>query len=102
MTKSHERILFEDLRDGLHEIRAFNAGRVRLRTTRVAEPDVTVIRASMGLTQDEFAALIGVNTRTLENWEQGHRRPRGPARALLMIAQADPRAALRALHGRRV
>ena len=97
MTKSNDRSLFEELRGGLQEIRAFNEGRVRLRTHHVAEPDVAAIRTKMGLTQDEFAALIGVSTRTLQNWEQGHRRPRGPARALLMIAQSDPGAALRAL-----
>jgi putative transcriptional regulator len=102
MTKSNDRNLFEELRGGLQEIRAFNEGRVRLRTHRVAEPDVAAIRTKMGLTQDEFAALIGVSTRTLQNWEQGHRRPRGPARALLMIAQTDPGAALRALQGRRM
>ena len=102
MSKSNDRNLFEELRDGLQEIRAFNSGRTPLRTHRVAEPDVAAIRTKMSLTQDEFAALIGVSSRTLQNWEQGHRRPRGPARALLMIAAADPRAALRALHGRRV
>ena len=101
MTKIRNSRLFAELRGGLQEIREFNEGRGRLRTHRVAEPDVAAIRTKMGLTQDEFAALIGVSTRTLQNWEQGHRRPRGPARALLMIAQADPRATLRALHGGR-
>lgn len=101
MTTSDEQSLFRDLREGIREIRRFNEGKRRLRTHRVAEPDVAKIRAAMGLTQDEFAALIGVSPRTLQNWEQGHRRPRGPARALLLIAQADPSAALRALNGRR-
>jgi putative transcriptional regulator len=90
--------LFEDLRESLREAQQFREGKVRLRTTAVAEPDAVAIRAAMGLTQQEFAALIGVSARTLQNWEQGHRRPRGPARALLIIAQADPRAALHALH----
>ena len=48
--------------------------------------------------QNEFAALIGVSQRTLENWEQGRRHPTGPAKALLKIVDADPESALRTLH----
>ena len=85
MTKSNDRSLFEELRGGLQEIRAFNEGRVRLRTHHVAEPDVAAIRTKMGLTQDEFAALIGVGTRTLQNWELGTGTPAS--------ARSRPRAA---------
>jgi putative transcriptional regulator len=45
----------------------------------------------------EFALMIGVSTATLQNWEQGRRRPEGPARALLKVAAADPVAVERAL-----
>ncbi|MEE8058835.1 MAG: transcriptional regulator [Pseudomonadales bacterium] len=51
------------------------------------------------LSQIGFAAMIGVSKRTLENWEQGCRHPTGPAKALLRIIEADPKHALRALHG---
>ena len=61
------------------------------------EPDVKAIREKTHLSQRGFAALIGVSKRTLENWEQGRRRPTGPARALLRIVDHDPENALKAL-----
>lgn len=69
------------------------------RRTEFAEPEVKSIRDKVGLSQTRFAGLIGVSKRTLENWEQGRRRPTGPARALLRILDKDPEYALRALHG---
>jgi putative transcriptional regulator len=60
--------------------------------------DVQAIRETTGLSQGKFAALVGVSRRTLENWEQGRRKPTGPARALLRIVAADPAGAIRALH----
>lgn len=61
-------------------------------------PKVKNIREQTGLSQTDFARLIGVSKRTLENWEQGRRSPTGPARALLKIVETDPEGALRALH----
>lgn len=63
-------------------------------------PDVEVrsIRAKTGLSQNQFASVIGVSKRTLENWEQGRRQPTGPAKALLKIVDVDPEHALKALH----
>jgi putative transcriptional regulator len=69
------------------------------RVTVFAEPEVKAIRAKTGLTQERFANVVGVSKRTLENWEQGRRHPTGPARALLKILDADPKLALKALHG---
>jgi putative transcriptional regulator len=46
----------------------------------------------------QFAALIGISHRTLQNWEQGHRRPEGTASALLRVAESHPQAVLEALH----
>ena len=60
--------------------------------------DVKNVRERMGLSQNKFAMTIGVSVRTLQNWEQGHRRPQGPALALLTIFKNDPEHALRALH----
>jgi len=68
------------------------------RVTKVPDPDVRAIRRMAQVSQSEFAALIGVNVRTLQNWEQKRARPTGPARALLRIVAADPRAAIAALH----
>lgn len=66
----------------------------------ISYPDVEVrsIRAKTGLSQNQFASIIGVSKRTLENWEQGRRQPTGPAKALLKIVDVDPEHALKALH----
>ncbi len=60
--------------------------------------DVKAIRENTGLSQNKFATIIGVSVRTLQNWEQGHRRPHGPALALLTILKNDPEHAIKALH----
>lgn len=63
-----------------------------------AQPDVKSIRERLGLTQSRFAELMGVSSRTLQNWEQGRREPEGPARALLRVVEREPQAVLHALH----
>lgn len=65
---------------------------------RFAEPDAKTVREKLGLSQSQFAALIGISPRTLQNWEQGHRRPEGTARALLRVAESHPEAVLESLH----
>ncbi len=67
------------------------------RTVRFRPDDVRAIRHGLGKSQTEFALLIGVSVATLRNWEQGRRVPEGPARALLRVAAANPRALIRAL-----
>ena len=64
------------------------------RTFVVEEPDVAGIREEYGLSQTKFAALLGISVRTLQNWEQGRRRPQGPARVLLRVASKHPEAVL--------
>lgn len=59
--------------------------------------DIKTIRARLGLSQSEFALMIGVSVSTLRNWEQGRRTPEGPARALLKVAEEKPEAVLEAL-----
>jgi len=49
-----------------------------------------VARAGTGLSQAQFARLIGVSLRTLQEWEQGRKRPSGPASALLRIVASNP------------
>jgi putative transcriptional regulator len=51
------------------------------RITEFAPLDVRAIREGLGKSQVEFARTIGVSLSTLQNWEQGRRRPQGPARA---------------------
>ena len=58
------------------------------------EPDVVAIRNEYGLSQDQFASLLGISVRTLQNWEQGRRTPQGPAEVLLRVAARHPRAIL--------
>jgi putative transcriptional regulator len=64
----------------------------------IEQPDVKALRESAAISQAEFARLIGVSKRTLENWEQKRTVPSGPARALLKIVAVDPKAAVAALH----
>lgn len=53
--------------------------------------DIADLRAFVGLTQVEFAQALGISVRTLQGWEQGRRRPEGPALALLRIAARHPK-----------
>lgn len=53
--------------------------------------DVAALRRFVGLTQAQFAHAMGISVHTLRNWEQGRRRPEGPAVALLRIAARHPR-----------
>lgn len=96
MDKQH----FDQLVKGVREMKRHMAGKsVRgARTTELAEPDVRAIREAAKISQSHFAKLIGVNLRTLQNWEQRRTRPTGPARALLKIVASDPKSAVEALH----
>jgi putative transcriptional regulator len=53
--------------------------------------DVAALRRFVGLSQTQFAQAIGISVHTLRNWEQGRRRPEGPAVALLRIAARHPK-----------
>jgi putative transcriptional regulator len=70
------------------------------RAKRVVPPpsaeDVRAIRRRLGLTQAQFAAY-GFSLETIRNYEQGHRRPAGPARVLLKVIASEPDAVTRAL-----
>ena len=68
------------------------------RVFRYAVPNVKDIRKKLHASQADFASMIGVSARTLQNWEQGRRTPEGPARALLIVARKNPKAVLQALH----
>jgi putative transcriptional regulator len=56
--------------------------------------NVKSIRGKIGLSQSAFAGLLGVSVRTLQEWEQGRRTPKGPAQALLRVAERHPEALL--------
>jgi putative transcriptional regulator len=98
-----KRNLGKEIIEGLEEIKAWREGRVNLKVTTVELPraaGVPAIRKELGLSQDEFARMMGVSVATLRNWEQGRREPRGPARSLLLVASMEPAVVLRALSGR--
>ncbi|MEI6916272.1 MAG: NadS family protein [Armatimonadota bacterium] len=91
--------LFQQLAASLKEGGAILRGKKKpARSTTMKWPDAKTVREKLGLSQIQFAALIGISPRTLQNWEQGHRRPEGTARALLRVAESHPHAVLEALH----
>ena len=71
----------------LQSVREMKAGRVQVVTSPVIEA-----RKKTGLSQSQFAALLGVSVRTLQGWEQGRKQPSGAARTLLAIASTNPKA----------
>ncbi|MBL4821805.1 MAG: helix-turn-helix domain-containing protein [Gammaproteobacteria bacterium] len=80
-----------EILEGLTEIENFKKGKLKLRTTELSEPsEPRIIREKLNLSQSAFAGLLGVSTRTLQDWEQGRRCPQGPAIALLRIAEQHP------------
>lgn len=97
-----ENNLFADLVQSLEEAKAIKAGELTPSRRFVIDPiDVKAVRAKTGLSQSEFARMIQISTRTLQNWEQRRRTPTGPAAALLRIVSTEPEAALRSLHSSR-
>ena len=76
-------------RDLLQSVRQMRSGQAA-RTTRVKIPDAAQARARVGMSQQQFAALLGVSARTLQDWEQGRREPTGAAKTLLRVAVSHP------------
>lgn len=91
--------LFQQLTASLKEGGAILRGKTPAsRATTLQWPDAKGVREKLGLSQTQFASLIGISPRTLQNWEQGHRHPEGTARALLRVAECHPQMVLEALH----
>lgn len=80
------------------------AGQIKrgeLKPSRVFEftpLDIKAIRHKLNKSQREFAIMIGVSVSTLQNWEQGRRKPQGPAKALLKVALENPEAVEKSLN----
>lgn len=73
----------------LESVQQMKAGKTKVVYTPAVEA-----RAKTGLSQAQFAALLGVSVRTLQGWEQGRKEPSGAARTLLTIARTNPKALL--------
>lgn len=80
------RDIWQEVLDGVREIKAGGGKRTKV------EPKSYVVRVRLrsGLSQAKFAAALGVSKRTLEQWEQGRRKPSGAAKQLLKIAERHP------------
>lgn len=84
---------FKRIEQGLKEAIAYTQGArdgYVVHEVEVPEPEVPAIRARTGLSQAAFARSIGVKKATLLNWEQGRRKPDGPARVLLALIAKEP------------
>jgi putative transcriptional regulator len=91
--------MFEELLASVREGGSILRGeRKPSRRAVIGGPGVRAIRERTRLSQSEFANLIGVSVKTLQNWEQERRRPTGPAAALLQIIACEPQLAVKAIH----
>lgn len=89
---------FDRLVASVKQAGAIRRGRLKPgRVTEFRAEDVRAIRSKLAKSQEEFALMIGVSVATLQNWEQGRRRPEGPARVLLRVAAKNPQAIVEAL-----
>ena len=82
---------FNNLLESVQQAGQIKQGLIRpARTFEISPVGIKKIRADLHKSQREFALMIGVGLSTLQNWEQGRRRPHGPARALLRVASRNP------------
>lgn len=94
-----DKTLFNDLLQSLKEAKTLAVTKAgSARWAALPAPDVRAVRERTGLSQSEFARLMRVSTRTLQNWEQHRRQPTGPAAALLTMVAESPEAVLKTLH----
>ena len=90
--------MFEELLESVREGgEIFRSQRVASRRFKIGASGVRAIRERTNLSQSEFARLVGVSVKTLQNWEQDRRRPTGPAAALLRVIASEPGLVLKAM-----
>lgn len=83
--------LFDDIVASLNEAVAITKGETDpSRVFTYEMPNVKEIRAKTGLSQTEFAKKLHISFKTLQNWEQGRRKPTGPAITLMRLLDKDP------------
>ena len=87
--------LFNELVASIEEAGAILRGEVApSRSFHLDNMDVKKIRQKFDVNQKEFARMLNISVKTLQNWEQGRREPTGPAKILLLIADQHPDAVL--------
>jgi putative transcriptional regulator len=85
MTKKRD--LGQEILEGIDSIRKGEGKKYK-----ILPPVIADVRHQLHLSQSMFAAYMGISLRTLQEWEQGRRKPSGPATILLRIAQKHPEA----------
>jgi putative transcriptional regulator len=94
MPKSEQKLRARDAKrdigkELLRSVREMKAGQ-RGRVHRVKLPPIVATRLKSELSQAQFARLLGVSVRTLQDWKQGRREPSGAAKTLIIIAARRP------------
>ncbi|MFZ0871544.1 MAG: helix-turn-helix domain-containing protein [Rhodanobacter sp.] len=84
--RDRARHIGEEVLQAIRDIKAGKSGR----TFHVEVTQATEARLKLRLSQADFAAMLGVSVRTLQDWEQGRREPSGAAKALLKVTVAAP------------
>ena len=85
--RDRRRDLGAELLQAVRDIKTGKTGRV----LHVEVTQATQARLKLGLSQTDFAEMLGVSVRTLQDWEQGRREPSGAAKALLKVTVAAPK-----------
>ncbi len=91
--------MFDELLQSVREGGAILRGQSKApRRLEIRPSGIRAIRERTKLSQSDFALLIGVSVKTIQNWEQARRQPTGPAAALLRIIAHEPQLAVQAIH----
>ena len=92
-----KRNLFDELMQGMDDLKAHREGKLTLKTTEVTPPpelvvtpgEITALREKLGCSQPVFAAMLHTKPKTLKNWEQGRAEPNAQAKVLIKLVEKD-------------
>jgi len=92
LARDAQRDLNAELLESIAQLKSGQLGRVSVvtRNERVIDSPIAKARIAARLSQAQFAKLLGVSIRTLQDWEQGRRSPSGAAKTLLRVAETHP------------
>lgn len=85
---------------GLEQYLAHKRGELKLKSEKIFPPEFNVrsIREQVDMSQTEFAERYSVPLRTLQEWEQGRRKPDHMAKLLLLLIAAHPKRVEKMVH----